>query len=340
MSIAVTGFCGSVKEGEGRKKKKKATHTAQQTVSSSVGRPLLAQYRVAAQRFSRFDPLTTAFASGRTSLQRPGEQQETGGPLSPIITLPIPVPGHTTQAQSPICEPPLHARSLSLAHLPTPSPTSKDQPPRPLQLSSPFSFPRQRAINTAVLYHQPISSRVFLWLRRHISSSKGLETPPSSNPARDLAPLDLRKLPPLGSPAIASPQPQDRLESLRRTPSAPQSAWRQASACTTQGNSDSMHPLSVLSLGIFVAGYITARWDLVTRLYELAIFAWNYGVVVGTSLRRPQPHTLLTSSLSIDPRCQRLCAPDLCIPPRLHSRGTLGHEGVEPGTTNSPDTRP
>ncbi|EAQ83230.1 hypothetical protein CHGG_09634 [Chaetomium globosum CBS 148.51] len=27
------------------------------------------------------------------------------------------------------------------------------------------------------------------------------------------------------------------------------------------------------------AGYITARWDLVTRLYELAIFAWNYGVV-------------------------------------------------------------
>ncbi|KAF6829000.1 N-acetylglucosaminyl transferase component [Colletotrichum musicola] len=40
-----------------------------------------------------------------------------------------------------------------------------------------------------------------------------------------------------------------------------------------------MHPLSVLSLGIFVAGYITARWDLVTRLYELVIFAWNYGVV-------------------------------------------------------------
>ncbi|TQN68659.1 N-acetylglucosaminyl-phosphatidylinositol biosynthetic protein gpi1, partial [Colletotrichum shisoi] len=40
-----------------------------------------------------------------------------------------------------------------------------------------------------------------------------------------------------------------------------------------------MHPLSVLSVGIFVAGYITARWDLVTRLYELAIFAWDYGVV-------------------------------------------------------------
>ena len=42
-----------------------------------------------------------------------------------------------------------------------------------------------------------------------------------------------------------------------------------------------MHPFSVLTLGIFVAGYITARWDLVTRLYELAIFAWDNGVVVG-----------------------------------------------------------
>ncbi|KAJ2899068.1 N-acetylglucosaminyl transferase component-domain-containing protein [Zalerion maritima] len=40
-----------------------------------------------------------------------------------------------------------------------------------------------------------------------------------------------------------------------------------------------MHPFSILTLGIFVAGYITARWDLVTRLYELTIFAWDYGVV-------------------------------------------------------------
>jgi phosphatidylinositol glycan class Q protein len=41
-----------------------------------------------------------------------------------------------------------------------------------------------------------------------------------------------------------------------------------------------MHPFSILTLGIFVAGYITARWDLVTRLYELAIFAWDHSVVV------------------------------------------------------------
>lgn len=39
-----------------------------------------------------------------------------------------------------------------------------------------------------------------------------------------------------------------------------------------------MHPFSTLTIGIFVAGYITARWDLVTRLYELAIFAWDHGV--------------------------------------------------------------
>lgn len=40
-----------------------------------------------------------------------------------------------------------------------------------------------------------------------------------------------------------------------------------------------MHAFSVVTLGIFVAGYSTARWDLTTRLYELAIFAWDHGVV-------------------------------------------------------------
>jgi hypothetical protein len=43
-----------------------------------------------------------------------------------------------------------------------------------------------------------------------------------------------------------------------------------------------MHPFSILALAIFVAGYITARWDLVTRLYDLAIFAWDHGVVVSS----------------------------------------------------------
>ncbi|KAL5614968.1 uncharacterized protein BROUX77_000805 [Berkeleyomyces rouxiae] len=40
-----------------------------------------------------------------------------------------------------------------------------------------------------------------------------------------------------------------------------------------------MHAFSIVTFGIFVAGYTTARWDLVTRLYELAVFAWEYGVI-------------------------------------------------------------
>lgn len=40
-----------------------------------------------------------------------------------------------------------------------------------------------------------------------------------------------------------------------------------------------MHAFSIVTFGIFVAGYSTARWDLTTRLYELAIFAWDHGVV-------------------------------------------------------------
>lgn len=44
-----------------------------------------------------------------------------------------------------------------------------------------------------------------------------------------------------------------------------------------------MHPFSSLAIFIFVAGYITARWDLVTRFIELAIFAWDHGVVTRTA---------------------------------------------------------
>jgi phosphatidylinositol N-acetylglucosaminyltransferase subunit Q len=51
-----------------------------------------------------------------------------------------------------------------------------------------------------------------------------------------------------------------------------------------------MHPFSILTLGIFIAGYITARWDLVNQLYELAIFAWDHGVIVSTLLFRYNPY--------------------------------------------------
>ena len=71
-----------------------------------------------------------------------------------------------------------------------------------------------------------------------------------------------------------------------------------------------MHPFSVLTLGIFVAGYITARWDLVTRLYELAIFAWDNGVVVGTPCS-------LDSSNSGHLAQSALCHPAIA-PPTLH----------------------
>lgn len=50
-----------------------------------------------------------------------------------------------------------------------------------------------------------------------------------------------------------------------------------------------MHAFSILAWAIFVAGYITARWDLATRLRDLWIFAWEYGVVV-----RPHPFSANT----------------------------------------------
>lgn len=57
-----------------------------------------------------------------------------------------------------------------------------------------------------------------------------------------------------------------------------------------------MHAFSIVTIGIFVAGYSTARWDLVTRLYELAIFAWDHGVVVGFP-KFQRPHRMLTNIL-------------------------------------------
>ena len=56
-----------------------------------------------------------------------------------------------------------------------------------------------------------------------------------------------------------------------------------------------MHPFSVLTLAIFVAGYITARWDLMTRLHELAVFAWDKGVI----LRAAQGFAFLTLIFSL-----------------------------------------
>lgn len=90
----------------------------------------------------------------------------------------------------------------------------------------------------------------------------------------------------------------------------------------------SMHPFSVLTLGIFVAGYITARWDLVTRLCELAIFAWEYGVVVSRPLEpcsTPSSRTgnsLLTVGIRADSRRESLPRAHPCVSPHIHPCGT------------------
>lgn len=62
-----------------------------------------------------------------------------------------------------------------------------------------------------------------------------------------------------------------------------------------------MHPFSILTLAIFVAGYITARWDLVTRLYELAIFAIDHGVLVCLPEKTMVTSWLMSISSDTDP---------------------------------------
>ncbi|KAM0473725.1 hypothetical protein ACHAP7_008057 [Fusarium lateritium] len=75
-----------------------------------------------------------------------------------------------------------------------------------------------------------------------------------------------------------------------------------------------MHPFSVLTLGIFVAGYITARWDLVTRLYELAIFAWENGVVVRLRFLTPLPPTRATKAFAaLSVLFLAICAPTVLL---------------------------
>lgn len=46
-----------------------------------------------------------------------------------------------------------------------------------------------------------------------------------------------------------------------------------------------MHPVSILTVFIFLAGYISARWDLFQQLIELSVFAWDHSVIV-----RRTPH--------------------------------------------------
>lgn len=55
-----------------------------------------------------------------------------------------------------------------------------------------------------------------------------------------------------------------------------------------------MHPFSILTLGIFIAGYITARWDLIAQLYAVTVFAWEHSVVVSIENCSPHKHPFQT----------------------------------------------
>ncbi|RMD42385.1 hypothetical protein DV735_g2734, partial [Chaetothyriales sp. CBS 134920] len=93
-----------------------------------------------------------------------------------------------------------------------------------------------------------------------------------------------------------------------------------------------MHPFSSLAIGIFVAGYITARWDLVTRLYELAFFAWDHGVFA----RVAKAFTLLSVvfvlvAIPID----RLAAHEASLHPRSFVHGISAREQLRLGWKNS-----
>ena len=84
-----------------------------------------------------------------------------------------------------------------------------------------------------------------------------------------------------------------------------------------------MHPFSILTLAIFVAGYITARWDLVTRLYELAAFAWDKGVIV----RAAQGFAFLTLVfLLLLVPVQRIAQTEAQLHPRSPSLGISARE--------------
>lgn len=92
-----------------------------------------------------------------------------------------------------------------------------------------------------------------------------------------------------------------------------------------------MHPVSVLTLGIFLAGYITARWDLVTRLYELAIFAWDHGVIVRSAALDIAESSITDFLGIVDTRGQRVRNLEHLLRPVLdphrphrESRGRVG----------------
>ncbi|KAJ4300663.1 pig-Q [Kalmusia sp. IMI 367209] len=86
-----------------------------------------------------------------------------------------------------------------------------------------------------------------------------------------------------------------------------------------------MHAFSIVTLGIFVAGYSTARWDLVTRLYELAIFAWDHGVV----LRAAQGFAILSVFfLLVILPVERIASHEINLVSEKHYVDMITHNGL------------
>ncbi|RKF58923.1 Membrane protein [Golovinomyces cichoracearum] len=95
-----------------------------------------------------------------------------------------------------------------------------------------------------------------------------------------------------------------------------------------------MHPFSILTVAIFIAGYITARWDLVTRLYELAVFAWDHGVIVHFSckctMRTAKGFTILsTLFLILFLPIEKLASRETALHPRSTSAGISAREQLK-----------
>lgn len=62
-----------------------------------------------------------------------------------------------------------------------------------------------------------------------------------------------------------------------------------------------MHAFSIVTLGIFIAGYTTARFDLLNQLHRLAKFAYETEVLVHAQPEVSQVPATLTSSTDKNP---------------------------------------
>jgi hypothetical protein len=84
-----------------------------------------------------------------------------------------------------------------------------------------------------------------------------------------------------------------------------------------------MHPFSSVTIFIFVAGYFTARFDLVIRLYDLALFAYDHGVVTRAA-KAFAVLSLIFVALVIP--IERLAAHEAKLHPRSLAHGISAHE--------------